>query len=463
MRRFPRRRVLRSGCATAAGAVVLAACGPAARPTAASGTVTVKVALDIYALQQYGTVTERAALFAKVLAEFEAANRGVRVQQVPFINTAAIQTAIVAGSAPDVFPDASKYISYIDGQLLLKLDQYIRRDNVRMSAFSPKMVEWLALPFGTFALSRESDANAFAVDLSALDEAGLPYPPSDWTHTEFAQLCGALTRTTNGKKRIGAMFIYGGFGVLSEFRGGFGAHITDTSRTRQTLSTPQGIAAGDWWFNELLLPGIAATGVGAPGATVIQNLDMNFLLHLFTAWGTQRKWVFYPPPVYPQGRSTGMAGNFWGISATTRVAEQAWALLRWLAVEPVWQRFMMKTFLWPPGLNALLSEWVAVVTQVAPALADKQLHWYTDAAAQGWAHVRDAGVLYQGSNALQIDSTWYNEIAGGKVSVSEGFARADDQVDALEQAAPALETARATNKARFPSRGPAVAQVAQGL
>ena len=75
------------------------------RPVARHGGVPLTVALDVYALAHYGTAQTRSALYAKVLAQFEKAHPGIHVRQVPFLPTPQNETAIIAGTAPDVFPD----------------------------------------------------------------------------------------------------------------------------------------------------------------------------------------------------------------------------------------------------------------------------------------------------------------------------------------------------------------------
>jgi len=461
---YPRRAVLGVAAAASSAAGLLAACGPA-RPGPAQAALTLTVALDVYALAQYGTAQTRAGLYAEVLKGFEQSHPGIRVRQTPFLATAQNQTAIIAGSAPDVFPDCCTYGTYVYAGLLLPLDTYLQRDNVTMSVFAPGMVDWLAYPSGTFGLSRETDANAFAVNLGVLDELGLTYPDTAWTNGDLARLCAAAVKTpATGAKRFGARFIYGGFRVLQEFTKGFGGQVLNAERTVQSLSSPGCTDAARWWFQDLFWPGLATSGFTASVTdTAIQNLDMNNVLHLYTVWKDQTKWALYPAPVYPRGRSTGMAGNFWGIASTTRNPDQAWELLRWLALESVWQRFAMRTFLFPPALNSLLAEWQQTVEAVVPALKGKGLGSFTEAASQGWARVADINFRYATSQATAVDDLAWSQIQARRVGVTEALVQADRQVNSIEQSAPVQRAAARSAAAQFPVHGPSVANVPAGL
>ena len=461
---FRRRDLLRTAVAVP---IIVAGGGlesavQAAAPSRVSTGITLTASIDVYALQQYGSASERTALYNRALESFHATHPGIRVQVVPFLATAANQAAIIAGTAPDVFPDCCVYTAYVDGGLLHPLDNFIRQDNIDLSVFSPRMVDWLRLPSGTFALSRASDAAAYAVNLDVLDEAGIKHPALDWTYTEFADLAGAVTSTSsNGKaKRWGFACINGGPSVLTEFFGGFGAQAVNALRTKQMWSTPSGIAAGNFWFERFLYPGTGTYGFFTDGSAVVQNLDMNSLLHLFLGWRAAGidHWTLYPPPVYPQGRSTFLAGNFWGMSATTRQPEAAWQLMKWLAIEPVWQQFLTRTFLWPPALNSLLVDWVATVETISPGLRRRGLSAFTDSAENGWAHLRvaeDNTVLYEPNQATQIDYSLWNEVSSHSLSVDAAFRQADQQVNALEGTG---ETAQAQQLAQEARLNRAVAQ-----
>ncbi len=446
-----RRRLLRLGVCAATAAVALAAgCARpptarrarSARPAAAAPSTTVTVALDVTAFQKDGTPQERAGFYREILQRFDDAHPGLRAQLVGFLNTDANMAAIIAGGAPDVFPDCCRYGDYVQAQLLLDLEPYLRRDNVNTAIWSPSQVGTFDTGFGVFALSRNVDAHAFAVRLDAFDSAGMPYPSPEWTYQDFARLAAALTRRRAGAG--GAVVRYGagfqsGLNDLLDVVPGFGGQVTNPARTRQTLATPAGIAAGEWLVAGLYWSGIAApstsiAGSGSPnlgnGQLVMQDFQVNWLLPWFTAWHGSFKWRFYPPPLYPHGRANPVSNDFWGVSATTRQPEAAWQLVKWLSAAETYQRFVMKTFLFTPALNSLWAEWEGIVEATVPGLKGTGLHYFVEAAQQGWG-TPQLWFRYGSSQALTIDQAWWGKLLGRAVGLKTALAQADAQVNAL--------------------------------
>ncbi len=419
--------------AAGASAWATAACArQRGHPTAAHQTSVLSVALDVYALEKISTPKQRAAFYRQVLSGFESAHHGIRTRLVAFAPTQANIAAIIAGTAPDVFPDeAPTYPSYVQQGLLLPLDAYLRRDAVDTNIWSPSLVATFRTANGTYGLSRDINVYCFAVRLTDFDQAGLPYPSTAWTHRQFASLATALARP-GPTHRLGAAFQ----GSLLDFRqvlAGFGGSLTTPDRSRQTLGTPAGIAAGQWFFPGLIWTGaVAAGGTANLGndTTSIQEIQGHALLQLFSQWGNQFKWTLYPPPVYPHGRFGNLGAAFWAINAGTRQPDAAWALLRWLAVEPSYQRFMMRTFLFPPALTALLPEWRTTVGSVAPGLRGKGLRWIVQGARNGWG-VPQPYFRTANTEAFSIDDRWWSTLLAHGAGVHTAFTQADLQVNAL--------------------------------
>ena len=453
---LPRRSWL-AAAALAAGAGV-AGCASGARPVPQRPGTSLRVALDVYSLEKVSTARERAGFYRQVLSEFEAAHRGLRVELVGFLSTAANMAAIIAGRAADVFPDeAPAYPAYVEQGLLLRLDPYLRRDAVDAAIWSPSLVETFRTATGTFGLSRDINVYTFAVRLSDLDALGLPYPPPDWSAAEFSSAAVALARS-GPTPRYGVVLSSGVLG-FREVIAGFGGGVTDATHTAQTLSSPAGLAAGRWLFDGLVWPGVAALGGPAnlgDDSAAIQEIQGNSLLPLYAHWRSSFHWALYPPPRYGHGRYGNLGAAFWGINAGTDHPEAAWSLLHWLSAEPVYQRFMMKTFLFPPALTALLTEWRTTVETVAPGLRGKGLRWIVEGARRGWG-VPQPHFRYANDQAFLIDGQWWQRLLSRNVTVPAAFAQADAQVNALEavsaKAAPvtlaALRAARSRGTQRL--------------
>ncbi len=435
--RLNRRRAL-AAAAGAVGAAVLSGCGTASRPIAGSRVVTLVAALDVPATDLLGTPAGRTALYQQVLRQFTAAHRGLAVRVVPYTPTAAKEAAILAGTGPDVFGDAApSYPGYVQQNLLLSLNAYLRRDNLSLSLWSPTVVKALQTAHGVFAMSRGLDSYVFALNLSLFDRLGVAYPAPTWTHAELAAVAARIASHRGGSPRYGVQFQGGPAGFLGALQTpmiGFGGSITNTARTRQTLSSPASIRGATWLVDSLLSPGIGT--IGGPSISLlngnlgIQEIQQVDLLSLYQQWRSNFKWVLLPPPVYPVRRSGGAAANFWAISGSTRQPEAAWTLLTWLGAGTTFERFYMKAFLMPPALNRLMPEWQATVAAVVPGLKGKGIEWFTQSTQHGWG-VAEPWFAYANTQVQQVDATWWGQLRGRQVSVSSALKGADQQANAL--------------------------------
>ena len=428
------------------GGALLAGCGPRgkAAPAVRHGVIAVSVALDVYALQNDGTAASRNRLYRSILNRFEETHQGIRVNLTSFLPTQSNMAAILAGTAPDVFPDCCVYGNYVQGGLLLDLAPFLKRDNVNPSIWSPGQVHTFDTGSGVFALSRNVDAYAFAVRLDTFDQAGIGYPHPNWTYQEFTRLAAALTHkgAAGSPTRYGAGF-QNGMGDLMQILPGFGGRTTNPGRTHQQLSTPAGVAAANWLLGELIYPGVATfatswSGNGGAnlgnGRLVLQEFQINQLLPSYTAWGSSFPWVFYPPPRFPHGRANPVSNDFWAVSGSTRQPDAAWSLIYWLSAGTTFQKFMMKTFLFSPALNALWSEWIATVEATVPGLKGRHLEYFAEAAQKGWG-TPQPWFRFGSTQALAADGAWWGKLLARSVPIGTGLSQMDSQVNAIVAAA----------------------------
>lgn len=432
--KYTRRRFVSHGCLSLAGMVLgsQAACARLTRPTPQQPKITLKVSLDLSSLLSLSTLQQRGRLYGEFLAPFEAAHPSIRLQLVEYITkTQDMEAAIVSGSAADVFSNpGAQYPGFYQSGLLLALDAYMRRDHVDSSIWSPPLIASYQTPQGTtFALPRNLNAFLYLVRLDVLDGMGIPYPSTDWTDIELTTLAGQLTIP---QQRVGLSLQPGFLDFPAPLRG-FGGSWTNAARTKETLATSAGDQAGEWLFEGLIWPGYASSGSPPSNQqpAVIQEVQTNSLLNLYQAMSVGSQWALYPPPLYPQGRFCNAASAFWAINATTPQPEASWTLLQWLAVDPSFQRNMMKSFLFPPALTSLFSEWTADIEAIAPGMTGKGLRWIEEAASQGW-WVLPPYFAYDSVSALYtaFGDVW-TQLLQDKVSVPLAFASADQQVDAI--------------------------------
>lgn len=126
------------------------------------------------------------------------------------------------------------------------------------------------------------------------------------------------------------------------------------------------------------------------------------------------------------------------------------------------RRALMRLWGQTPALNAQWQEWQGVIVSIAPIMAHKQLHWFQDAAAQGYAMPQE---FFGNADALanQVRGQWMAKITNHELDGTGAFLQADTQVNAVLASA-ADQQPRPTGAAqRFPTAGPAIAEVPAGI
>ena len=391
------RRTLLRGCAATlcvgAGAALAACGGPrlAAGPQAAETAIT----LVLQPLIEGGLAAVRAAE-TELLSGFLHQNPGVKVTMHDPAGSQANLAAIRAGRGPDVFWDFH-YAPYLEKAALLRLDEFLTRDNIDPDRWSAAQMGTFRTVGGTFALPCFFGTQVYAVNQGDFDAKHFEYPGPDWTHGEFAAIAHKLAGTdASGHRHYGASLEWyqdqTGDGeirwLFNAFRGGY----IDAAGLALEIFTPNSIAAGQWIYEELLWPQSAQ--VRHPGATASEFAAGQMSMAAVGNWGLHAlvasvkptlKFDFHPFPIFPAGRTAFGTDDFYAIPATTKYPEQAWALLKWLSAEPDWQRAQIRVQLLSPALNALWPEWVQTVQAATPALKGKAVHYFSDAATKAYA------------------------------------------------------------------------------
>ena len=138
----------------------------------------------------------------------------------------------------------------------------------------------------------------------------------------------------------------------------------------------------------------------------------------------------YPAPA--KGAASSGPAQLYMISPGTARPDLAWALLKWVCVEPAWQTAMMQLCLVPPGVNALWPQWETQVRAVAPPLRGKTLHAFSDAALQGYAYPYP-GFRYADVSAKALVGQMLGQLLARRVGVKVAFEHTARQIDALEE------------------------------
>ena len=454
-----------AAAATLGGATLAACSAPASGGTARPTGTGAKI---ILAFQPNGTIPfnkTTMALYQDALKPFYAQHPGVDVRLVPPLTSPGGGTgnvqAILAGNGPDIIADYYPPL-YLpaSGDLLLKLDDYVKRDAVDLHAWSAGQVHsytQTALDHTLRMLPGYFSPLIYVVRLQDFDEAGYQYPDPTWSYTDFAAAAKAMTkRSSNGQQRIGAVMQWTST-LLKECSWpffGFGDGMLNAAGNAQ-LSSPGGIQAGNWLYDQLFWPGFATTrDLKGPtfgskevvtGEVTMQLVWDGLVLDMAQRY-TGFNWDFYPPPTFPQGPSCLGTDDFYAIAANTKHPDMAWQLLKFLTYDPTptgWQRSMMKIGMLQPGLNALWDVWIETLKNVAPPLKDKHLEYFKDMALSGRAFPAQF-FPYADKQAQTTTKQQMAELWSKKVDVAGAFAQMDHQINAtIAQAAAKPKTVAA--------------------
>ena len=398
------RRTLIRG-ATAAAAVglagsALAASGPTGKAKATNQNPTI-----LLVIQPNGpTNTTGIELYQQALQPWLKQNKGVSVKLTPVQWRSNVQE-ILGGTASDIIWDnyAPAYMSP-NGNLLLGLDNLIKRDSVNVANWSSSQINsyrTAAPDHGLYMLPNYFSPLAYVVRLSDFDQAGYERPNPNWTYTEFATVCKQMSGVqSNGQKRIGAV-VQWYTNTLADAEWPFyafpGGNGIVTSQGLADMTSQSAIQAGQFLYEQLFWPGYATTrDLMDPNAHPTAQIDDQVTIQL--VWGslplvhaetyTGFVWDYYLPPAYPLGPTCMGTDDFFGIPITTKQPELAWDLLKFITYDASptgWQQQNMKISLIQPCLNALWDVWAHTLQSVAPPLQGKNLGIFKTMAMNGRA------------------------------------------------------------------------------
>lgn len=413
--------------------------GVSAAPTRGSGVIELVMQAQWNATWD---ATAQAIADTFVADNFNRAHPGLRATLWPAGSggSSAIIAASIAGApVPDIIADCCTAIpEYIDSGWLVPLNPYLRQDNIPMDIWSKEHVAALNVDGQQYGLPSYEGPAVMVYRQDLLDDAGLAYPQPDWNYRDATAIWEhSVAIDGQQQKRAGASLEWvPGINYLLH---GFGGTEMDAARTHCLLDSSAAIAAGRWFY-DLLFRGVVTyrndvSGlVSTPPQEVFSMCGGWDVFNMATQLGYRYKWDILPMPTWPQGFATFVNSDFYGINRATRHVEAAWTLLRWMAAQPTWTRFEMRTTLTEPALLSLWDEWEGIITAAAPPLKGKALNYFKEAALSGRTYPH----IYFRTGALQADALiadWLGKIGNRQVSVVEGFTQATRQVNAWEAAA----------------------------
>jgi maltose-binding protein MalE len=451
---LPRRGLLGAAAALASAGFALSGCGSTAARLLRAAAAPVVLVWRPWLGFPNARSTSALDLLTEGIRPWLRRNPGVEVRLTTLGDSAtATLTALVAGAGPDVFADRVLPL-YVQADLLLDLRPYLRRDGVDLARFAPGTLAYLettgrhapAGP-GLYALPALTDTLATAVNVGLLEDLGLGRPEPDWDWRRWTALWEAATeRSSPYGARYGGQIYWSGYddsqgNPAPFYLRGFGGEYVDPEDTARCILDAPGSVDCLLWAYGLRREGV----VGGDGsmdfaagrqATALVG-TAGTLPYLANAWQSLL-WDVYPMPVWPRGRLTYAGSDFYAVWAGTAYPDIAWDFVRFLCVDPTWQRWMMKLALVGPNQPELFPEWERVSRAVAPPLRDKHLEVFTEAVRAGEAYL-GASFRYEEQASAGVIARYSSLAQAGVLSVPVAARRAAAEVNALQAGGAALQ------------------------
>ncbi|HEX2032773.1 MAG TPA: sugar ABC transporter substrate-binding protein [Chloroflexota bacterium] len=356
-----RRRVMGAAVALAGGAVV-AACGglrgqggAGPQTSAGAGTSPSKVSGTLR-FSFFGSVEEQ-ALWEKISQQFEAKTPGVTVvpEHIPSAYFTKIQTAIAGGDAADVILMEDKPTAgYAKKGFFRELDPFISADrSFKFEDYHAGLFDGLKYRGKLYGLPQHWLTQSIAYNKQLLSKAGVAYPPADWRDpswnwSTFLETARKLT------VREGSNVTQWGFPLTgyswTRWRMWVwqnGGDVLSSDLKTCLLDTPQAIEGLQFYADLMNRHHVAPTNEERQAAGGLDDVNLFAqgkaamiatppYFHQLRSRIKDFEWDVAPMP-----RQKKSAAPLWpdsiSINAATKVAEAAWALVRYV-VGPDGQR-----------------------------------------------------------------------------------------------------------------------------
>jgi multiple sugar transport system substrate-binding protein len=339
----PTRRAVLASLATGAP-VLLAACGTSSGDSGgAAPAAKLKAGATItFWTDQGGGLPAIAQDWAK---RFEAKN-GVKVEPTGGIQdyTNKLFGAFTAGTPPDIYrylQENIPIVAAVDRNMFLKLDAYIKRDKYDLTDFRKDAVEIYKWKGAQYALPRAYGLQLVFYSTDAFTREGIQPIPGDWTdktwtYAKFLEACQRIARSGDRyalfvprASRLWASFIYSNGGQIVKKN-------ADGLATEFAINEPPAVEALQFMQDLIYKHKVAPMPSEEPGLGSAVSLMQNgkLAMNITNPGGNtalKTSGMAYDAGVFPLGaaqrRAVGGGGTGYGAAGTSKLPEEAWALL----------------------------------------------------------------------------------------------------------------------------------------
>ncbi len=266
-----------------------------------------------------------------------------------FYERTAVQHA--TGTAPDLINMAVHWLfNYAESGVLMPLDHYIERDGVDLGEYFPDAINiWRWSP-GSYQAGAGSvytmpfnwqTSIAFYYNQDIFDRTGTVYPDETWTWDTFVDAGRKFTVDSNGDgepDQWGTNIMQGQFDLYTRAWQA-GGELINEDYSESLADTSEVVEAIRWLAELNTTSGIARGGLAEFEQGKLATLttgQWNVGLRFPQTIGDDFRYDLAPPIKHPVTGSDVVQAhsNGWGISASTKHPDEAWALVKFLTTEP---------------------------------------------------------------------------------------------------------------------------------
>lgn len=258
-----------------------------------------------------------------------------------------LEAGATGGQMPDVFWMHSTVAElYMSNDMLLKLDDYIAKDNVNLSNYYSDIVEMYSYNGSQYALPKDHDTIALLYNKAIFDKYNVEYPNDNWIWDDFYAAAKAITDASSGE-------VYGYSLDVGSNQDGwwnliydFGGSVISEDKKSSGMDTPKTLEAMDFLAKMIdnVMPAqsvISETGNATLFNSGVVAMTTQGSWNIATFYANENKddyaWTMLP---YQDVNGNGKAdegercsiynGVGWAAAANTKNPDAAWSLINWL-------------------------------------------------------------------------------------------------------------------------------------
>lgn len=280
-----------------------------------------------------------------VSARFEKQHPNIKIKYVdvtgPNWGQQKIETLIAGNIPPDVMQlNTGEFEAFGSRGALLALDPYFKSDHVDMSQYLPGTRAGISYGGKIYGTPRFLSTHAVLYNKTLFKKAGVPFPKSGWTWSDFLHASQKLTNPAHHQW---------GFGMVNNlfnwiaFVGGNGGQVISADRKTCLMDNPRTVEALQFFFDLQSKYKVVPPPGSLPPAQSFagdQWIAQTVAMCIVGPWErpaiAQAKmpfqWDVVTTPVSPRTHRTATAvyTDQWGVSAQTAHPAEAWQFVKWL-------------------------------------------------------------------------------------------------------------------------------------